>query len=763
MSTEKKITLPTQECTGCGACYNKCPNNSVKMISDKNGFIVPKINKKTCISCGQCMNVCPVLNPVYNNNPSPECRAVMADDEMRMKSSSGGVFGTAAEYVLDNGGVVCGVAYGDKFLTEHILIDNKNDLHKIQGSKYVQSDTKDIYKKVKKELESGKNVLFSGCPCQVAGLNSYLGRNYENLITLDIVCHGVPSPKAFEKYINDEYGNKGLEKIDFRDKSVYGWSSSVNMTFNDGSVYRDSHEKDPYYKVFLSNISVRSSCGNCKFSRLPRQGDLTVGDFWGISAYNREFNDKKGTSVVLVNNGKGADFMEKIKGKFKLDEKLPIDVAIRANRPIAHSFKPHHARKRFFNDIELKPFRQHAVECAENRYDVAIAGLWYGLNYGSVLTYYALYRVVNQLGYSALLLAKPKYLWTDRYESRETIAGQFIYKRCNVSSIKESPQEWSEINKFCDSFIVGSDVVWNYEICGKDSGNFFFLDFVNNSKKKIAYASSFGSGFNGPRYALLSARNYLREFDAVAVREDDAVKVCKNKFGVDADKVLDPVFLCDISYYDEAADSVAAPDKHPYMAAYILGPGPVKKSFLNAVKKSTGLPQYIMPNPNVSVDESSRKLGLPMVDTPSVEQWLCSIKNCEFFVGDSFHGLCFAIIFKRNFVIIVRKNLESICRFETLLDICGLSERLIKLDNTVEKSKGAIDKIQELVNKPIDYETVFKRLQKHKDRSLQWLKNALDTPKDKGFADTEKIADEVSELKYQVECLQRELRKMKNK
>ena len=199
------------------------------------------------------------------------------------------------------------------------------------------------------------------------------------------------------------------------------------------------------------------------------------------------------------------------------------------------------------------------------------------------------------------------------------------------------------------------------------------------------------------------------------------------------------------------------------MAAYILGPGPVKKSFLSVVKETTGLPQYIMPNPNVSVEESSRKLGLPMVDTPSVEQWLCNIKNCEFFVGDSFHGLCFAIIFKRNFVIIVRKNLESICRFETLLDICGLSERLIKLDTTVEKSKGAMEKIKELANKPIDYEAVSKKLQKHKDRSLQWLKNALETPKDNSFTDSEKMADEISSLKYQVECLQRELRKMKNK
>lgn len=195
------ITICTKECSGCGACFSICPKNVITLIPNVEGFLFPVVDSEKCINCNLCAKVCPVNNIDTSNSKTPEAFAVQANDEIRLKSSSGGVFTVLASYIFKQGGYVCGAAFDDSGKICHQVIYQENDLRLLQGSKYVQSAIGNTYKEVKNLLCSGKLVLFTGTPCQVAGLKSFLGKNYDNLITADLICHGVPSPKVFQKYI----------------------------------------------------------------------------------------------------------------------------------------------------------------------------------------------------------------------------------------------------------------------------------------------------------------------------------------------------------------------------------------------------------------------------------------------------------------------------------------------------------------------------------------------------------------------------------
>ncbi len=272
-------------CTGCGTCYNACPCNAILMVADKEGFLYPIIDEVKCSNCGVCKEICPILATERNlNSPNPECFAFSACDELRAESASGGAFPAIAEVILNEGGYVCGAAFDENMTVRHTIINNKDDLQKLKNSKYVQSDVGQCYAEIKILLNSDKKVLFSGTPCQVAGLQSFLSQNYENLFTIDLICHGTPSDKVFKKYLEEKTidGEKVLN-VNFRDK-INGWSNYLTTT----TTTTVPALTDSYMKAFLANLSLRKSCGNCKFNSLPRSGDLTIGDFWGIEKFNKK-------------------------------------------------------------------------------------------------------------------------------------------------------------------------------------------------------------------------------------------------------------------------------------------------------------------------------------------------------------------------------------------------------------------------------------------------------------------------------------------
>lgn len=347
-----------KNCTGCGACANICPHSAITITEDERGFLKPLINKNKCINCGLCENVCPVLNFETVNSSSPKFYAFINQDEtVRLKSASGGVFPAFAKYFIKNGGVVFGVVYDEDMKVCHIAAQTLSEIEKMQSSKYVQSDTKFTFKEAKKMLESGLHVLYTGTPCQIAGLKSYLRKDYENLLTMDIICHGVPSRKFFEMYKEEflkSQKDKGkLININMRAKDN-GWNSKIFLRIKTTEKdYFLDRKNNSFMKCFLGNLSINDSCVDCKFNKIPRTADITMGDFWGVDEFDATLNDSKGTSIILINSKKGEKYFNKIlKNAEIITREVPQESATKHNPNIIKSSIAHPKREEFLKDIE---------------------------------------------------------------------------------------------------------------------------------------------------------------------------------------------------------------------------------------------------------------------------------------------------------------------------------------------------------------------------------------------------------------------------
>jgi len=324
MIKEKKIVLfnEKKDCCGCGACYNICVSKAITMTPDEHGFIYPEIDYEKCIYCGRCKEICGYQNRRENAEVKSVYVAIAQDDELLKCSASGGIFATAATEVLHRNGVVfgCSLEKGNHTLSPvHIKIERLDDLIKLQGSKYVQSYIGNTYQEVKRELSTKRLVLYSGTPCQIAGLNSYLGATeYNNLLTIDVICHGVPSAEFFQGYIKTfEKQLRGtITDFKFRDKTD-GWGCQGRVEYLDKRGVKKSKiiqaHLSSYYSLFLNSDIYRENCYQCQYANSHRPSDLTIGDYWGIEEAHPEYlvsnggnmDEKKGISCILVNTEKG--------------------------------------------------------------------------------------------------------------------------------------------------------------------------------------------------------------------------------------------------------------------------------------------------------------------------------------------------------------------------------------------------------------------------------------------------------------------------
>ena len=313
-------TLATKEyCTGCTACFSACPKGCIAMTADDNGFLHPMIDEEKCVRCGLCEKSCPILNPLIIAGNEPDAYAAYSKDEpMRLDSSSGGVFTEIARVVLWRCGAVFGVAYNEHFDVVHICVENEDDLAKLRGAKYAQSDLRGIFAQIKQKLEAGQPVLFSGTPCQVGGLKAYLEKDYENLVAVDFVCHSVPSPMAWRAYVKYRVDQDNQGKlpgaINLRSKKT-GWTNyqySNEFRYADGHIHSSKSSDSLYMKLFVENYINRESCASCQFKGYNRVSDLTIGDFWGIWEVCPEMDDNKGTSAILVQSQRGAEMLQSI-------------------------------------------------------------------------------------------------------------------------------------------------------------------------------------------------------------------------------------------------------------------------------------------------------------------------------------------------------------------------------------------------------------------------------------------------------------------
>lgn len=313
------VNIPFDECTGCGACSEICPKRCIVLNPlGEAGFLHPVIDESSCVDCGACVNTCPI--PMSKKFKVKEVYAAFAKSATLLKTSnSGGAFSVIATNFLQNGGYVCGAAYSKNLDVEHIIISELSELYRLQGSKYVQSRAFNTFPKIKELLKCGKRVLFSGTGCQVAGLKKYLKVEYGNLLTIEVVCHGVPSPALFKKYLVWLGGKSGgtVNEYKFRSKELRptGEHSQFLYIVN-GKMHIGQSYGDPYYGSFLAGITLRESCYNCHFKGKERVSDLTIGDFWGIEKSHPSFSTKNGTCMIMVNTETGLVCFERIKKQF---------------------------------------------------------------------------------------------------------------------------------------------------------------------------------------------------------------------------------------------------------------------------------------------------------------------------------------------------------------------------------------------------------------------------------------------------------------
>lgn len=346
-----------KDCTGCWGCVNICPKLCITMKTDKEGFDHPIVDESICVKCKKCVNACPVLHKEEIQNSPVAYACFNKDEEIRKKSSSGGVFTLIATNIIADNGVVFGARFNNLFEVEHGYIESAEDIKVFRGSKYVQSKIGYTFTEVKKFLEDGRKVLFSGTPCQIGGLKSFLGKDYENLICIDIICHGVPSPFAWNKYKNEISNGRKITDVSFRDKT-YGWKDySFRMDFEDGTSYFEKGSENKYIRGFIGDIYLRNSCYQCKFKTLHRQSDLTLADFWGIENINEDMDDGIGTSFIMVNSEKGNQILQRIKEQIEV-QKADLEESIKYNMSAVRASYRNPRREYFFRNINRFKFNK---------------------------------------------------------------------------------------------------------------------------------------------------------------------------------------------------------------------------------------------------------------------------------------------------------------------------------------------------------------------------------------------------------------------
>lgn len=345
------------------------------MKTDEEGFWYPSVDLFQCVKCGLCQRVCHHHNANENQN-QPEAYACYTTDEaIRMHSSSGGMFTLFAEEILNHGGTVFGAAFDDDLTVKHIGVNRKSDLVKLQGSKYVQSRIVDTYASAKKLLQKGSPVLFTGTPCQIGGLKLYLGKQYDNLYTADVVCHGAPSPKVWNAYLEhlETQCHGKIDKTDppfFREK-IPGWIGySVRIQFENGDRYCTPGWKDSYMGAFTNDLTLRPSCYHCEFKGVQRNSDITMADFWGVDKLMPDMFDNKGTSLILIHSEKGKALLESVRKRI-VYQPVSVDEAIKHNPSVYRSAILPFKRKKFITNVNRDNFTSLYQACVnKGRFEI---------------------------------------------------------------------------------------------------------------------------------------------------------------------------------------------------------------------------------------------------------------------------------------------------------------------------------------------------------------------------------------------------------
>ena len=748
-----------KDCSGCGACSNVCPKQCISMVEDTEGFLYPQIDSTKCIRCDACENVCPIIKgkTKKTRGSASSFVAFAKDEQIRLASSSGGLFTLFAEIVIEQGGVVFGASFDESFNVKHTYAESIEDLSKFRGSKYAQSKIGDSYKAAKAFLDSGRIVFFTGTPCQIGGLYAYLRKDYDNLITQDLICHGVPSPMVWRKYLEycEKSANSSIKKISFRDKTL-GWKhSSLKIDFEDGKTNSTPNDENQYMQVFLKNYCLRPSCYDCAFKTIDRQADITLADawYWGDNDRFGEMDDDKGISAVFINSQKGRTIFERIKDRIEYKH-VDSSVLLKHNPAMVSSAKLPSIRDGFLKNVLLDGFEK-AYDKAVKR--IGILTYYHNShNYGGLLQAYALCKFLNNSGYNAeqicyvprnkpvintvckadttsvnegiikrlLKKYRPKrvvktlYLRVKSYLKRKKYRNwdlRFLADKEFQDKIPHSKLIYykNTIKDSCekyDCFITGSDQVWNIDWF--DSA--YFLDFVDKGKNKISYAASIGhSVLNDKQKSIFE--KYLTDFDAISLREKSAADLIKSiTLRDDIKWVLDPTLLLDKVDWDTIASDRLI--KKDYVLCYFFGEDTNSRQIATEYANARGLKVVNLPHLyDYKITQSDIHFGDYSLFGVSPNDFISLIKYSECVFTNSFHACVFACIYQKEFFVFNR--LDENMMFDRILSLCelfGCNDHFCSV-----KDKKNINYINK--TKQIDYNKDFVLLKRMKEYSTKFL------------------------------------------
>lgn len=641
-------------------------------------------------------------------------------------SSSGGMFAELARYVLSQGGVVFGCAMEKAeqgFDVKHIYIENEKDLYKLQGSKYVQSKLGNTIKEAKEFLDEGRFVLFSGTPCQIAGLKAYLKQDYDNLLTVDLSCEGTPPLKIFNdyiKYLEKNIVHSKIVDFKFRSKKHFGWSTSgfIAKFEHNGKIKEKilPQNLSSYFTYFLNGIILQERCFNCQYTGLNRVSDITIADAWGIekeysSLLKTTFDKNKGISLILLNTQKGQKIYNKIYQHI-ISYVIDIKKLRKYNHPLRHPSIKQINRNNYLlkynNDgyegleklfrrnlgfkyyyYQIKNFTPKWIKSIikfclfKNKKTDCLLMTWYhNRNYGSILTAWALQKTLLNLGYNCKSIHHSNFLgYSKQFKSHYNLT-----KRCITQ------KDFKDLNKLSETFILGSDNLINLSSNTLEKVTQNLFNYTNYNKKRIIISGSFGSwdGTTENQKEHDYIKYLLDRFDYISTREEHGKQVFENVFDVKADWLNDPVFYLEKQDFIDLTKDIKQ-DYSNNIMQYILYPTEKTQEIVNYFKQKMGLE-------TIKFDGNENVRYLSHNKNKYVENWLAAIINSKLIITDSFHCVAFALIFNKTFVCI--KNTHATVRFTSLFKRLGIDIPLIE---SVEDLKNAIfDYDKKQVNQALD-------------------------------------------------------------
>lgn len=703
------MTTNIDLCTGCGACANICPSGCISMLYDREGFIYPVVDESKCNNCGKCKKICPLSNSNTGFTVGDCSFNLAADYEIQKNSSSGGVFYVLAKRWIESGGYVAGAVWDDNLSVKHIVSNSSSDVEKMRRSKYIQSDVKDTYVKIRDLLNKSEKVLFSGTPCQTAGLKSFLQKEYDNLFCLDVICHGVASTKLLQKHVMEQTDEE-ITSIDFRNREKLGTEFGLYILCKSGKeIVKKGLSNDSFMYEYCMGTIFRRSCYNCIF-RNNYYGDVLIGDAGQI--HHHAFDNKKmERSVVFPLSDKGKKMVLENLNRFRY-------IGHSTFNEIVNAYNDSLIKNESYNR-KLRDQFYSSTFCSETapHFDVLLVLLW-GENYGNYLTNYALYKAIKNAGKTVVALSHagrgiPNYIGSFLPpQNRDFLAAnmELSYRYLEVADMQD----------IADTAVLGSDILWNKQMMRDyDTYKVYSLSFFEKMNK-ISYGTSLGTRDGFPKERIPIFADTISEYRAISVREEWAVEWLSNEFGVDAEAVVDPVFLLEMEEYRSLEKQ---PEKYgeSKLLVYFLYMDDDHARFVHYCEQVLDTKATIIADwsklENGIIDYSEWDITDRITEVLDIPEWLWLFDNAEYIVTDSWHGACFATIFEKKYLAFPCNMTD---RFETLRIINELIDHFCMI-NEIEEW----DQYLSILEDSINYEIVKKELGARVETSREWLRRAL--------------------------------------